>query len=81
MTAPGPGVETPEEVPPRRAGQPLGAPGGTSHRGWSTASVLAFCIAGALLFLALLGPAERGVCALNHDQIRYCTHYDTEPAR
>lgn len=58
-----------------------------ARRDWSTASVLAFCIAGALLFLALIGPAERGVCALNHDQIRYCAGFNatttptTEPAR
>lgn len=46
-----------------------------ARRDWPVAVVLAFLIAGALLFLTLLGPAQHVVCALNHDQIRYCAHY------
>lgn len=45
-----------------------------------TALCLAFCIFGALLFLALLGPAQHVMCAVNHDQLRYCAHYQ-ETAR
>lgn len=41
----------------------------------TAAAVLIFCIAGALLFLAFLGPAQRVVCVINHDEIRYCPGY------
>lgn len=58
----------------------------TPRRDWPVALVLAVLIAGSLVFLALLGPAEHLMCATHrtagHGALEYCADYSpTETAR